>query len=165
MSAKKSQGKKAQGAASGRHMICQNRQARRNYTLGDRFEAGVSLLGTEVKACRAGGAQITDAYVSIRNGEAYLANARIDEYAFGNRMNHAPTRERKLLLHRREIEKLAVRIHERGRTIVPLALYFKRGRVKVELAEGTGKTHEDRRQDIRSRDVKREMERAIKRRR
>ena len=145
--------------------ICLNRRASRSYALGERLEAGLQLRGTEVKACRSGDAHLNDAYVQIIRGEAFLVNAHIAEYAYGNQLNHEPGRPRKLLLHRREIDKLSVKIHERGATVIPLRLYFKNGRVKAEIALATGKTHTDRRQDIKNRDAQREIQRAMRRRR
>jgi len=146
--------------------ICKNRRAAQKYSLGERMEAGVVLQGTEVKACREGKAHLNDAYVQVNKGEAFLVNAHIAEYAYGNRQNHEPTRTRKLLLHAKEIHKLAVRIHERGATVIPLAMYFnEKGRVKVEIALAAGKTHSDQRETIKQRDVNRELRRTMRRRR
>ena len=154
--------KKTQGAASS-STICLNRKAKQNYALGERFEAGVALTGTEVKSCRAGKAHLNHAYVQIAKNEAFLIGAHIAEYTHGNILNHEPERERKLLLHRREIDKLAVKVHERGATVIPVAMYFKGGRVKIEIALAKGKAHEDRRDDIKTRDVDREIQRALRR--
>ena len=143
--------------------ICLNRKAKRNYALGERFEAGVVLTGTEVKSCRDGKAHLNHAYVQITKGEAFLVNAHIAEYSHGGLLNHQPDQERKLLMHRREIDKLAVKVHERGATLIPLAMYFKGGRVKVEVAIAKGKAHEDQREDIKKRDVDREIQRALRR--
>ena len=120
------------------------------------------LRGTEVKACRAGKAHIHEAYVQVTAGEAFLMNSHIDEYTQGNRYNHVPERQRKLLLHKKEIDKLEVDTRQRGQTAVPLQMYFKGGRAKVEIGVGTGKAAVDRRQDIKERETRREMERALR---
>jgi SsrA-binding protein len=143
-------------------LIAENRRARYDYELLDRFEAGVQLSGTEVKALRLGQAQIAQAYAEIRDGEAWLVGASISEYAFGNLANHRPERDRKLLLHRREIEALRGQVREKGLTLIPLRLYFKEGRVKLELAVGRGKDKGDKRRTISDRDAKRQIERALK---
>jgi SsrA-binding protein len=123
------------------------------------------LRGTEVKACREGHAQIHEAWVQVQNGEAFLVGSHIAEYRQGNRFNHLPERSRKLLLHKKELDKLEVETHQQGQVAIPLSLYFKDGRVKLELGVGTGKTHQDRREDIKERESRREMERAVRRRR
>ena len=145
--------------------IAENRRARHDYHLLERFEAGVQLTGTEVKSLREGGAQLAQAYAEIRDGEAWLVGATIAEYAQGNVRNHAPDRPRKLLLHRREIDSLYGMVREKGLTLVPTRLYFKDGRVKVELAVARGKERIDKRRDLAERDAKRQMERALKARR
>ena len=122
----------------------------------------MQLSGTEVKALRQGQAQIAQAYAEIRDGEAWLIGASISEYAFGNQANHRPERDRKLLLHRREIEALRAQVREKGLTLIPLRLYFKEGRVKLELAVGRGKDKGDKRRTISDRDAKRQIERALK---
>ena len=146
-------------------LITDNRRARHDYHLLDRVEAGVQLTGTEVKALRAGGAQLGQAYAEIRDGEAWLVGASISEYAQGNTANHRPERDRKLLLHRREIDSLYGKVREKGLTLVPTRLYFKDGRVKVELALARGKDVRDKRRTVVERDAKRQMERALKSRR
>jgi SsrA-binding protein len=147
---------------SGTKLIVENRRARHDYHLLERVEAGLQLTGTEVKSLREGGAQLAQAYAEIRDGEAWLVGATIAEYAQGNVRNHAPDRPRKLLLHRREIDELTGKVAERGLTLVPTRLYFKNGKVKVEIALGRGKDVRDKRRDIAERDARREMERAIK---
>src|SRR4051812_31110639 len=119
--------------AAERQLICQNRRARHDFAIEERLEAGMVLTGTEVKSCRAGKAHLNDAYVQIIGDEAVMMGGHIAEYTQGNRFNHEPARSRKLLLHRKEIDKLSVKLRERGYTAVPMSLYFKGGRVKVEL--------------------------------
>jgi SsrA-binding protein len=143
-------------------LIADNRRARHDFHLLDRIEAGLQLTGTEVKSLRAGGAQLAQAYAEIREGEAWLVGATISEYAQGNQLNHRPERDRKLLLHRREIDSLYGKVREKGLTLVPTRLYFKDGRVKVELALARGKERIDKRRDLAERDAKRQMERALK---
>jgi SsrA-binding protein len=145
--------------------IVDNRRARHDYHLSDRIEAGVALTGTEVKSLRQGQANLQRAYAEIRDGEAWLVGAHIAEYGHGNIQNHDPDRDRKLLLKRREIDSLAGKVRERGLTLIPTRLYFKSGRVKVELAVGRGKEAQDKRRDIAKRDAEREMDRALKSRR
>ncbi len=149
----------------GRKLICKNRRAHRDYDLEDRVEAGLVLLGTEVKSCRAGNVHLNDAYVQIRDAEAYLVGGHIAEYTHGNRFNHAPDRARKLLLNRHELKRLSVRIRERGLVAIPLSLYFKNGYVKAEIGIGKGRTHEDRRHYVKDREVKRELARIVRTRR
>jgi SsrA-binding protein len=146
-------------------LIAENRRARHDYQLVERFEAGIALTGTEVKSLRDGRAILAGAYADIRDGEAWLHGAEISVYENGNRANHEPTRSRKLLLHRREIDRLYGQIREKGLTLVPTRLYFKDGRVKVELALARGKDVRDKRRTIADRDAKRQMERALKSRR
>jgi SsrA-binding protein len=145
--------------------ITDNRRARYDYELLERVEAGVVLTGTEVKALREGGAQLGQAYADIRGNELWLVGASISEYARGNIANHRPERDRKLLLHRREIDSLAGTVREKGLTLVPTRMYFKDGRVKVEIAVGRGKEKGDKRRTIADRDAKRQIERALFRRR
>ena len=145
--------------------IASNRRARYDYEILDTFEAGISLLGPEVKSLRAGGANLADAYATVRRGEVFLVNAHISPYTQAGRENPDPRRERKLLLHKREIARLRAQIAERGRTLVPLSLYFKEGRVKVELALARGKRRHDRRETIRRREQDREVERELRGRR
>ena len=150
---------------SGSKLITENRRARHDYHLLERVEAGIQLTGTEVKSLRAGGAQLGQAYAEIRDGEAWLVGASISEYAQGNLQNHRPERERKLLLHRREIDSLEGKVREKGLTLVPTRLYFKDGRVKIELAVARGKERIDKRRDLAERDARRQIERALKSRR
>ena len=146
-------------------LIAENRRARHDYQLLDRFEAGLVLTGTEVKSLRSGRATLAQAWADIRDGEAWLHGAEIAVYDQGNRANHEPTRSRKLLLHRREIDRLYGQIREKGLTLVPTRLYFKDGKVKVELALARGKDVRDKRRTLVERDAKRQMERAMKARR
>ena len=142
--------------------IADNRRARHDYQLLERVEAGLALIGTEVKSLRAGRTTMGQAYADIRDGEAWLHGLEISVYEQGNRANHEPMRARKLLLHRKEIDSLYGMIREKGLTIVPTRLYFKDGRVKVELAVARGKEQRDKRRDVADRDAKRQMERALK---
>jgi SsrA-binding protein len=150
--------------ARGRKLIVENRKARHDFHVLDRLEAGIALTGTEVKSLRDGGGNLRDSYVLIRGGEAYLVGAHIAPYRQGNIANHEPLRERKLLLHRRELDALARKVAERGMTLVPLALYFAGGKVKVEVAVARGKEHADKRHAIAERDARRQMERAMRER-
>ena len=145
-------------------IIAQNRRARHEYEVLQTLECGVVLQGTEVKALRNGRVNLGDAYAEIRAGEVWLVKMHIGPYDMGNRMNHEPFRPRKLLLNRREIRKLAPRIEEGGLTLVPLKIYFKRGRVKVEIALARGKKLHDKRHDKAKRDADREMARSVGRR-
>ncbi|HWV87753.1 MAG TPA: SsrA-binding protein SmpB [Capillimicrobium sp.] len=140
--------------------VATNRQASYRYELIDRYEAGIELRGTEVKALRTGGAQLKDGYASLRDGELWLYNVHIPPYGPASRENHEAERPRKLLLHRRELDRIAGRIQERGLTLVPTRIYFKGPRAKVEIALGRGKDRFDKRQSIRERETKRDMERA-----
>lgn len=149
----------------GQKLIADNRRARHDYVLTDRIEAGIVLTGTEVKALREGQVQLGQAYADVRDGELWLVGASIAEWAGGNRQNHEPDRDRKLLLHRREIDSLYGKVREKGLTLVPTRLYFKDGRVKVELALGRGREKADKRRVIADRDAQRQMERALKTRR
>jgi SsrA-binding protein len=142
--------------------IALNRRARHDFELLETFEAGLALTGTEVKALRAGRGDIKRAFAQLRDGEAFLVGAHIGEYAQGNIHNHEPERDRKLLLHRRELDSLLGKVQERNLTIVPTRLYFKNGRVKVELAVARGKDVRDKRRDIADREIKRQLERAVK---
>jgi SsrA-binding protein len=144
--------------------VATNRQARHRYHLLDTWEAGVVLTGTEVKSLRGGKAQLKDGYAAVRDGEVWLHNVHIPPYAPASRENHDPDRSRKLLLHRREIERLVGRTREKGLTIVPTRLYFSAGRAKVEIALARGKDVGDKRQSIKERELKREMDRAVRRR-
>ena len=146
-------------------LIVDNRRARHDYHLSEKVEAGLVLSGTEVKSLRTGKATLQQAYAEVRDGEAWLNGLHIPEYTEGNRSNHDPDRPRKLLLHRREIDRMYGQVREKGFTLVPTRLYFKEGRVKVELAVARGKERRDKRRDIADRDAKRQMERALKSRR
>jgi SsrA-binding protein len=146
-------------------LITDNRRARHDYQLLERFEAGLVLTGTEVKSLREGRATLGQAYADVRDGEAWLHGAEIAVYEQGNRANHEPTRSRKLLLHRREIDRLYGQVREKGLTLVPTRLYFKDGRVKIELALARGKDTIDKRRAVADRDAKRQIERAMKSRR
>jgi SsrA-binding protein len=150
--------------AGGRKMIAQNRKARHDYTILDTYEAGLVLTGTEVKSLRLGRASLVDGFATIDDGEAFLRNVHIPEYDQGSWTNHEPRRVRKLLLHRGEIERLVGKTKESGLTIVPLALYFSEGKVKVELGLGRGKKSYDKRQDLARRDADREVSKALGRR-
>ncbi|ADO73962.1 SsrA-binding protein SmpB [Stigmatella aurantiaca] len=155
---------KGAGGASGVKVITENRKARAAYSVDEKLEAGLELLGSEVKSLRDGTANLSDAYALPKGNELYLLNAHIGTYKPANVFTHEPTRGRKLLLHREEIDRWAAKVRERGYSIIPLVLYFKNGRAKVELGLCRGKTHEDRRQDIKERETKREMDRAVRRR-
>jgi SsrA-binding protein len=148
----------------GRKIIASNRKARHDYHIDDVYEAGLVLTGTEVKSLRAGHAVLVDGYAHIRDGEAWLANVHIPEYTEGTWTNHEPRRERKLLLHRGEILRLIGRTKESGVTMVPLSLYFKDGKAKVEIALVRGKRSYDKRQALAEKQAKRETERALSRR-
>jgi len=143
-------------------LIVDNRRARHEYHLSDRVEAGLVLAGTEVKSLRAGEATLQRSYAEVRDGEAWLVGLHIPEYVEGNRANHDPDRPRKLLLHRREIERLSAAVAEKGFTLVPTRLYFRDGRVKVELALARGKELRDKRRDVADRDARRQIERELK---
>jgi SsrA-binding protein len=144
--------------------VASNRYASYRYELLERVECGVALVGSEVKALRESGAQLKEGYVAIRNGELWLHGVHIPPYAPASRENHEPERDRKLLAHRVEIERLKDKVSERGFTLVPTRIYFKDGRAKVEIALGRGKDLYDKRNTIREREVKRDMERAMSRR-
>jgi SsrA-binding protein len=152
-------------ADQGKKIIASNRRARHDYTIEDTVEAGLVLTGTEVKSLRAGRATLTEGFGQITNHEAFLHGVHIPEYTQGTWTNHDPRRIRKLLLHRREIDKLASSIQERGLTLVPLSLYFSGGKVKIELALARGKRAYDKRQDLAKRDAAREIDRELRRRR
>lgn len=142
--------------------ITENRKARFNYFIEDEYEAGLVLTGTEVKSLRMGRAHLKDAYAVIRNGEVFIQQMHIGPYPFAYYDNHAPERPRKLLLHKHEIKRLLGKVNERGYSLVPLRLYFKEGRVKVALALARGKKTIDKRETIRRRDEKRDLDRARK---
>jgi SsrA-binding protein len=146
-------------------IVARNRRARHDYHIEDTFEAGLVLRGTEVKSLRAGRASLNEAFAQITDGELWLHGLHIPEYTLGTWNNHEPRRTRKLLLHRKEIDRLASQVAERGFTIVPLSLYFSGGRAKVELALARGKRSYDKRRDLAQRDAAREVDRALRRRR
>jgi SsrA-binding protein len=150
---------------AGTKLIAENRRARFDYEFLERFEAGLVLSGTEVKAAREGNVQLAGAFAEVRDGEAWLVGARIAEYDSGARFGHEPERDRKLLLHRREIDSLYGKVRERGLTLVPTQMYFKDGRAKVELALARGRERYDKRRVIADREAKRQVERALRRRR
>jgi SsrA-binding protein len=150
---------------NGTKLIADNRRARRDYEVLERVEAGLVLTGSEVKSARAGKVQLGQAYADIRGGEAWLVGASIAEYAQGGHFGHAADRDRKLLLHRDEIDSLYGKVREKGLTLVPTRMYFKDGRVKVELALARGRERADKRRLIAERDAQRQIEREIKRRR
>jgi len=152
-------------ARTGEKLIVDNRRARHDYHLLERVEAGLVLTGTEVKSLRDGRASLQQAYAEVRGDEAWLVGAHISVYDQGNRENHDPDRDRKLLLRRKEIDSLAGKVRERGLTLVPTKLYFRGGRAKVELALGRGKELRDKRRDLAKREAQRDMERAFKSRR
>ena len=143
-------------------ILSDNRQASHNYFLLDRFEAGLVLTGTEVKAARAGKVQLRESYANIAGNEAWLMNAHISEYSHGNIANHAPIRNRKLLLHRREIDKLLGKTREKGLSLIPLKIYLKKGRIKCELALAKGKKFHDKRETERARTAEAEARAAVR---
>jgi len=145
-------------------IVATNRKARHQYQFHDAFEAGMVLVGSEIKSIRAGRVSLQDGYVQFEEGEAWLVNVHIAPYDPANRQNHEPRRRRKLLLHRREIDRLRGRVQERGYTVVPTKIYLKDGRAKVEIALARGKKQYDKRQTLAQRDSKRQMERAVKER-
>jgi SsrA-binding protein len=149
---------------TGRKFIAQNKKARHDYAIEDVYEAGLVLQGTEVKSLRAGKASLVDAYAHIKDGEVWLEGVHIPEYTQGSWTNHEPRRPRKLLLHRAEIAKLIGKTKESGLTLVPLSLYFKDGKAKVEIALARGKRAYDKRQTLAARDAAREIDRAVGRR-
>ncbi|MEZ0366762.1 SsrA-binding protein SmpB [Mycobacterium sp. pUA109] len=158
--AKKSSAEKA----SGKQVVATNRKARHDYAIVEVFEAGVALVGTEVKSLREGHASLVDAFATVDDGEVWLRNLHIPEYHHGTWTNHAPRRNRKLLLHRRQIDMLVGKLRDGNLTLVPLSVYFLHGKVKVELALARGKQAHDKRQDLARRDAQREITRALGRR-
>ncbi|MCP5464471.1 MAG: SsrA-binding protein SmpB [Deltaproteobacteria bacterium] len=155
--------KKQKNSVDGGKTICENRKARFEYEIAETFEAGVVLTGSEVKSLRAGKANLTDAYADIRNEEAFLQQAHIEPYEKGGYANHEPKRTRKLLLHRKEISRLIGQTQAKGMSLVPLKMYLKNGLVKVLLGLGKGKKTIDKRRTIKDREVKRDLDRAVKR--
>ena len=165
--AKKEAGKaKPTGKAddSGIKIVARNRRARHDYELLEKVEAGIVLTGTEVKSLRNGKANLEDAYADVDGSEVWLKGCDIPEYVQANRMNHVPKRPRKLLLHRREIAKLEIKTGEKGITLVPLSIYFKKGMAKVELCVARGRKTFDKREAIKKQDAKRDIDRAMRRR-
>jgi SsrA-binding protein len=148
--------------AGERKLVATNRKARFEYEILESVEAGIALLGPEVKSLRAGNASLVDAYAVVRHGQVYLVGAHISPYAQAGRENPDPKRERKLLLHRAEIARLAAKVTERGLTLVPLQIYFRDGRAKVELALARGRRRHDKRDAIREREQEREVRRAVR---
>ena len=148
--------------SKGRKLIVENRRARHDYHILERIEAGIALTGTEVKSLRDGGGNLRESYAQLREGEVFLVGANIAPYKQGNIANHEPLRDRKLLLHRREIEDLGSQVAERGMTLVPLSMYFLDGRVKLELGVARGKERADRRHALAERDARRQIDRALR---
>ncbi len=146
----------------GEKLVCLNKKARHNYFIEDTYEAGIALLGTEVKSLREGRANLGDSYGKIKNGEVFLVDAHISPYSYANRFNHDPLRPRKLLLHKREIRRLIGKVQEKGFTLIPLRLYFSNGRAKVELGLGKGKKLFDKRETLKRKTMERDMERGRK---
>jgi SsrA-binding protein len=146
-------------------IVCQNKKARYDYDIIEVIEAGMVLVGTEVKSLREGRANLKDSYARVKNGELYLVQAHISPYTHTHYDNHDPERVRKLLVHKRELKRLTGKTQEKGLTLVPLKIYFKEGKAKVELALASGKKSYDKRETLKRKDQKREMERAIKDRR
>lgn len=157
MAAKRQQG-------DGRKVIAENPKARYDYAILETLEAGIALTGTEVKSLRTGKAAIREAYVQIKDGEAFVINMNIATYEQGNVFNHEPTRTRKLLLHRRELDDLHVHVTRKGNTIIPLSLYFRDGRAKLAIGVARGKDKGDKRATIAKRDVQRQIDRELKQR-
>ena len=148
----------------GEDTIAVNRRARFDYEIDETIEAGLVLRGTEVKSLRAGKASIAEAFATVRGNEAWLVQAHIPKYEFGNKANHDPTRQRKLLVHRREIERMAKFTQEQGRTLVPMKLYWKDGNAKLLVGLGVGKATHDKRQDMARKDAQRQISRALRER-
>lgn len=147
---------------TGIKQVAGNRKAYHDYFIDETFEAGLALVGTEVKSLRAGRVNLRDSYAEVRGGELFLVGAHISPYDQGNVWNHDPLRPRKLLLHRREIDRIAARVRERGYTVVPTRLYFRDGRAKVEIGLARGKKEYDKRADLAKRDAQRDVERALR---
>ncbi|MCB0377107.1 MAG: SsrA-binding protein SmpB [Bdellovibrionales bacterium] len=144
-------------------IIVDNKKARFDYEIIEKYEAGLVLTGSEVKSIRAGNVNLKDSYIAFRNGEAFLQNAHISEYQSSSYNNHEPERLRKLLLHKEELDKIMGRVQEKSLSCVPLKLYFKGGRIKVEIGLGRGKKMHDKRQSIKQKDAKRELAKTLKR--
>ncbi len=149
-------------AKSNIKIVAENRKARHDYHIHETYEAGIALTGTEVKSLRAGRANLKDSYAHVENGEMMISQMHISPYEQGNIFNHEPMRKRKLLMHKKEILKLFGKTREKGYSLVPLKLYFTRGKAKLQIALASGKKNYDKRQDIAARDAKRDMERAMR---
>lgn len=147
---------------SGIKLIASNKRAHFDYFLSDFLEAGMSLTGTEVKSMRAGHCSINGTFIDFRSGEAYVVGMNIPEYKFGNIFNHEPLRDRKLLIHKYQIDKFMREVKQNGFTVVPTKVYFKKGRVKIEIALGKGKKNFDKRETIKERDIKRKLNDVVK---
>ena len=147
---------------AGEKIIAQNKTARLNYFIDDTYEAGIALMGTEVKALREGKANLKDSYALVKGGEVFIHEMHISPYTYGNRQNHDPLRVRKLLLHKGEIKRLYGKSRERGLALIPLKLYFKSGKVKIEIGVGRGKKHYDKRESLRVKEDRREIERGMR---
>jgi SsrA-binding protein len=143
-------------------LICQNKKAWHNYSIEDKYEAGIALVGTEVKSLREGRANLGDSYGKIKNGEVFLVDAHISPYSHANRFNHDPLRTRKLLLHKKEIRRLIGKVQEKGFTLIPLRLYFSNGKAKVEVGLAKGKKLFDKRETLKRKTMERDMERGRK---
>jgi SsrA-binding protein len=156
---------KKKAEPDGIQVVCRNRRALHDYAIHDTLECGLVLTGTEVKSLRAGVANLEDAYAKIENGEVWLIGSDVPEYAMGNRMNHKPRRNRKLLLHRNEIRRFAAKAEQKGYTLIPLRLYFKDGLAKVEIAVASGKQQHDKREAKKKADAQREIRRTMAERR
>lgn len=152
----------ARDSAEGKKIVASNRRARHEYEVLERMEAGIALTGAEVKSIRDGRVSIAEAFARVENGEVWIHGMHISPYEAAGRWNTDPLRPRKLLLHRQEIRKLIGGVHEKGRTLVPLEIYFKRGRAKIDLAVARGKKLHDKRQDAKRQEAKREVERAVR---
>lgn len=157
--------KKGDNGEPGIVNICRNRRATHDYTIHDTIECGIVLVGTEVKSLREGHSTLEDSYAKIEGNEVWLIGAEIPEYLYGNRLNHKPKRPRKLLMHRREIAKFAAKADQQGFTLVPLRMYFKDGKAKVELAVAKGKVTYDKRQSLKKAEAKRDIDRALAKKR
>jgi SsrA-binding protein len=157
--------KKTSALTEGHKVVARNKKAQRDYDISERLEAGVVLLGSEVKSLRDSKVTLTDGYVEFKSGEAWLSGIQINEYPWANRFNHEPGRTRKLLLHKEQIRKLEAKVAQKGFTVVPLAVYFKGGKVKVEIGVGRGRREYEKRHVKKEQMAKREMDQAIKRRR
>jgi SsrA-binding protein len=157
--------KKKSPPPDGHKLVCRNKRAYRDYFISETFEAGMVLLGSEVKSLREGRASMGDAYATVREGELFLVGCHIAEYPWANQFNHEPLRERKLLMHRREIRRLGTKVRERGFTLVPLQIYFLKGKAKVQLGLAKGKRMYDKREAVRDRDVERDLDVEASRRR